>query len=524
MPNRPSTLRTCTVAFFLLALPMAAACSGGNAASQLAKPPVFEPPGTTKCGVVKSQAEPLIVEWPDAERGRLESLIRRQVVAVKYIGCDMQVLAECKLPGGGAYGYAAITRKKSHVRMANADELYANIPVHAAQFEGRLASSGELNVDMTIVGRYETDKPNLAGRELPAECAGATHVVTALSVGAFEFFAGADATVGGGAAVGPAKAGGSSSARRETLNEDGVKADCEKATVKDKEPPGACGALLRVEVVPLGEAKRAEPVCPGGTKWDGAQCVRTVVVDKIICPPGTQLQGTSCMGNVVPGTSPASGGAPAPARAPGAGVALDGMVSLPGGTFTMGDRGDTVKVSPFSLDVTEVTVDAYKRCATCSAPDTGGYCNWGVSGRGSHPVNCVDWNQATAFCAAVGKRLPTEEEWEWAARGTTRGTTYPWGNGAPGRQLCWDGEGSDLGKGNRHGTCPVGSYPGGDSPEGIKDLAGNVWEWTASNSATARVLRGGGWSSDIPAGVRAAIRVDNDPGDRNGGLGFRCAR
>ena len=80
-----------------------AGCSGASA-SVLAKPPTFDPKDQSKCGVVKSQAQPLIVEWPDAERGKLEAQVKRGVVAVRYVGCDMQLLGRCSVPGN--YGYA----------------------------------------------------------------------------------------------------------------------------------------------------------------------------------------------------------------------------------------------------------------------------------------------------------------------------------------------------------------------------------------------------------------------------------
>jgi formylglycine-generating enzyme required for sulfatase activity len=172
-----------------------------------------------------------------------------------------------------------------------------------------------------------------------------------------------------------------------------------------------------------------------------------------------------------------------------------GMVRLEGGTFRMGsEEGDWyekpvhwVTLKPFWLDVTEVTVAAYKACVdagACSKPDEGNWCNWGKSDRGNHPINCVDWEQATQFCRWANKRLPTEEEWEYGTRqGGVRGDRkYPWGNAEPSNQLCWDGKGKDAGENRRRGTCPVGSYPLGDTPTGLKDMAGNVWEWTASAS------------------------------------------
>ena len=216
------------------------------------------------------------------------------------------------------------------------------------------------------------------------------------------------------------------------------------------------------------------------------------------------------------------------------------MGAIPGSTFQMGsnDGGDnekpvhSVSVRPFCMDRTEVTVAAYRSCGSCSAPNTTQHCNWGQSGRDNHPINCVDWNQATSYCSAVGKRLPTEEEWEYAARGTS-GRNYPWGNEAPANQLCWNGEGNDLGKFNRQSTCPVGSYPAGRSPFGLEDMAGNVWEWTSSGYSdnynatrqnTARVVRGGSWNYDYPTDVRGAYRVRVEVGRRSGDLGFRCAR
>jgi sulfatase modifying factor 1 len=198
------------------------------------------------------------------------------------------------------------------------------------------------------------------------------------------------------------------------------------------------------------------------------------------------------------------------------------MASLPGGTYVMGETKETVTVAPFALDLTEVTVDGYARCVSagrCSEPDTGDWCNWKVSGRGRHPINCVDWNQATAYCEWAGKRLPTEPEWEWAARGQSRGTEYPWGDDAPGARACWNRWEQKL------GTCEVGAFPSGDAPGGIHDLAGNVLEWTSTAyDSSARVDRGGSWSSGDPSKLRTAKRNWFVTSFRLLNLGFRCAR
>ena len=186
----------------------------------------------------------------------------------------------------------------------------------------------------------------------------------------------------------------------------------------------------------------------------------------------------------------------------------------------MGERAETVTVQPFALDVTEVTADGYAACVRAGACTADGLegeeATYGVAGKGAHPINYVDWNQATAYCRWAGERLPTEEEWEWAARGQGRGTTYPWGYVAPGSRACWN---------RQDGTCAVGSYLTGDAPGGIHDLAGNVSEWTASNyDAYARVTRGGGGGFPAASPLRAADRHGQAPASRGLDLGFRCAR
>jgi formylglycine-generating enzyme required for sulfatase activity len=199
----------------------------------------------------------------------------------------------------------------------------------------------------------------------------------------------------------------------------------------------------------------------------------------------------------------------------------------------MGDRGDIVTVADFWMDETPVTVAQYKeavKAGACTPPygvDKNQYSNWNVPGRENHPVNCIDWHQACAYAKWAGKRLPSEEEWEWAARGRDEARVYPWGNEEPSDQLCWDGEGNDLDEGNRKSTSPVGSYPNGDSRDGLKDMAGNVWEWTintyASNS-DSKVNRGGCWYTAIPVIIPASYRCTNSPSGRYSNLGVRCVR
>ncbi len=199
------------------------------------------------------------------------------------------------------------------------------------------------------------------------------------------------------------------------------------------------------------------------------------------------------------------------------------FVRLPGGALVGGNFPGT-RVAPFSLARTATTVAMYGKCVAaerCAEPNTTTFCNW-KKGRDNHPINCVDWHQAVAFCKWAGARLPKAEEREWAASGG-EGREYPWGSQAPGRQLCWNGEGSDLGKDNRKTSCPVGSYPAGDSKHGLKDLAGNVWEWQDTDYSGGKELRGGSWYHDVATNFRASSRNQVDASSRTHNFGFRCA-
>jgi len=195
------------------------------------------------------------------------------------------------------------------------------------------------------------------------------------------------------------------------------------------------------------------------------------------------------------------------------------MVRVPAGPFLYGDGKERTKLPEFWIDRTPVTNAEYaqfvaamewrepKHWEGCGPPEA----------IADHPVTEVSWEDATAYAEWAGKRLPTEQEWEKAARGTD-GREYPWGNGEPTRELCnFDS--------NEGGTTPVGKYsPQGDSSYGGMDMAGNVWEWTASTAHMGlRVVRGGSWGH-AARNVRCAFGDKRTPVGTYFNVGFRCAR
>jgi formylglycine-generating enzyme required for sulfatase activity len=205
-------------------------------------------------------------------------------------------------------------------------------------------------------------------------------------------------------------------------------------------------------------------------------------------------------------------------------------VLVPGGPFTRGstkgaDDERPVRVRTlraFHIDRTEVTRAMFARCVAakrCPTPPVD------LTTDGDLPVTRVSWNEARAFCAFAGGRLPTEDEWEKAARGDD-GREYPWGNDLDCSHANWgnyENEGPCASE-NPGKPVAVGGYPQGASPSGALDMAGNVWEWVADRydrDPGRRVVRGGSCCTYFVT-PRAANRGAWDPGHRDADLGFRC--
>ncbi len=322
-----------------MAVALLPSCGGNNAASLLAKQPNVPTDRNTTCRILKSQAEPLIVEWPETARGKLETLRRKGLVAIRYEGCDLEVLPRCLVKVDTRYNYEAFERKQARVTIRNEDELYANLPMGAIGLEGKLKSAGQLTIDMTMVGRYESTVQGVRREQLEGECDYATHVITEFTVGAFKFEAGADGEVGGGASLTGTGIGtkGSSQAKRELLARDGDPNACQKSTREDKEkPPEGCGALIQIEVRSLSEEAF---VCHEGQRWTGTKCTDRPPPPR--CLLGQHLEKDKCVDD------------PVIARA-GGNVSLGGTGSAGGSLNVPSINGPVVEkpkvsTSPWSL-------------------------------------------------------------------------------------------------------------------------------------------------------------------------------
>ncbi|MCF8719753.1 formylglycine-generating enzyme family protein [Nitrospina gracilis] len=232
-----------------------------------------------------------------------------------------------------------------------------------------------------------------------------------------------------------------------------------------------------------------------------------------------------------------------------------GMVHVPAGPFTMGSSEEdiqwaaktffsesleyyrdetpayTVQMAAFEIDQHEVTNAEYRKYLEATNRPAPKYLDNEKFNAPNQPVAGVTWQEANDYCAWTGKRLPTEAEWEKAARGVD-GRFYPWGNDPDPTRANARG----MKDGHRY-PAPVGTFPKGASPYGALDMAGNVWEWTADwyrpypgnlvkndlYGNTFRVMRGGSWFSNMDL-ARSTVRGKLTPDQRQNYIGFRCAR
>lgn len=205
--------------------------------------------GQATCKAGSSTTRPLLVEWPAADRAMLEAAAESGIVAARYNGCELEVLSRCTL--GGDYEYRSLTHKRDQVRIRDEDALWAELPLGAAQLETALSREGQINIDMTVVGRLEADTDTIDAAAGSA-CAEATHLVSGMTVGAFAMYTGSAIDAKASANAGGFGGGASMARSRSVLRQDGDFDACDAADTAEGVAPPQCGALLRVELTPLG--------------------------------------------------------------------------------------------------------------------------------------------------------------------------------------------------------------------------------------------------------------------------------
>jgi len=238
---------------------------------------------------------------------------------------------------------------------------------------------------------------------------------------------------------------------------------------------------------------------------------------------------------------------------PAPGTDIGAMVEVPAGPFWMGchEAIDNnclpdekpfrqVDLPAFAVDKYEVTVGEYRRCVeagVCAAPVRLAECNYWLSGRDNYPVNCLGVPDGRDYCAWAGKQMPTEEQWEKAARGVD-GRLFPWGNEFN-PAYANRGDGGEVD--GFVTSAPVGSFPEGASPYGAMDMIGNCWEWTITEKMThydpaiptaisddinlvANIAKGGGDEVDQVWPLRLSARAWSKPVRHTPLFGFRCVK
>ena len=182
----------------------------------------------------------------------------------------------------------------------------------------------------------------------------------------------------------------------------------------------------------------------------------------------------------------------------------------------LGNKPHSVTVESFSLDVNLVTVAEYTACVKagkCSDKTSGG--DYGIAGKDKHPINGVTWKMANGYCEWVGKRLPSAEEWEYAARGGEKATDFSWGNEEPTeKRLCYRKPARE--------TCEVGSFPAGAF--GLYDMNGQVWQWTSNNTGQYAIVKGNPASGMDTRDHYSANHMKAQAELSNHAYGFRCAK
>ncbi len=320
-------------------------------------------------------------------------------------------------------------------------------------------------------------------------------------------------------------------------------AGCGGGATPEAEPSPAATLPTEIEILPTPTPK-PPPATPTYTPVPPTPTPEPTATPVPTSTPVPTVEGETPVPTEVPPTPTPVPPTATPTEAPPPAKVEAPMIAIPAGEFTMGSDHEVerpphpVSVAAFEIDKFEVTNEQFEKFVAetgyVTEAENAGDTSWRyyAKDKANHPVVKVSWNDAQAFCEWAEKRLPTEAEWEKAARGADS-LTYPWGND-------WDVNKANTKDAGYRGTTIVGSFPAGGSPYGVMDMAGNVAEWTSDwfqpypgypggdgeaqyFGEKYRVIRGGGWFSGQEL-VRTTERSASSVELANDDVGFRCAK
>lgn len=234
---------------------------GSGAKGPESRPRVPEDPTPlARCKIAASASSPLVTEWPASEKAHLESLSATSAVAVEYSGCELKLIDSCK--PAGRYAWRRTTLATDALEVTDSDELWAKLPLGAASLEGELARSGRLVVKTTVAGQLALEEMDLAALSKDPGCAGVTHVVSAISVGAFAMSSGGSSSAGGGASVAGVGTGAKHQASERVMRTAGNPDRCGDSP--DGAPHQDCASPVQLFLRPVGERPSTPEATPGG--------------------------------------------------------------------------------------------------------------------------------------------------------------------------------------------------------------------------------------------------------------------
>ncbi|MSP24398.1 MAG: hypothetical protein EXR75_04395 [Myxococcales bacterium] len=238
--------RAIAVALSLLA-PAVTGCGYRGLADKVIPHGGHDPTPLARCTVAQSHEQPLVTEWPAPYKARLEAMLQDGAVAVDYSGCELRIIDGCKVPGSYKWNKTTLSRDTTDIR--NEDELFAKLPVGALALSGELKAAGSLQVQTTVTGQLRLVGGATRDATLGAECPGATHLVTALSIGAFKLMAGGSVSGEAGVALPGAGLKGATRESTSILREAGDPASCARATKEHPSPD--CRSPIQIFLLPI---------------------------------------------------------------------------------------------------------------------------------------------------------------------------------------------------------------------------------------------------------------------------------